>query len=481
MTKPTAPIGLSRRNAAPLPPPAPSAGPRLDPMKDALLGSRHRWRELVLLGADLAFETDRRGRFCLLAPDIVLGWSADQLLGRPAGMLLAEPETATGFNPFRPIAQARGRRAWLRRGDGSTACLSFATAPIRDARGRLLGARGVAQDVTEEDCGDDARAASLRRSEVIDHILWRMRQEVMAPRMMQAALQALGGALGAEGLAVLEQPDDVPILRHQVGHGPAAMAEAARDLLVASDDAAPAQGVGPDGRLILACGCETRFGQRAALALWREPGGRAWDRDDLTLVTSASGIARVILEHDSIQQEMARQARTDPLTGLLNRRAFFEEVTRRIDRLDRDGLPGTLMFVDLDYFKRINDALGHDAGDEALCRIANLLRAAVRGIDLVARFGGDEFAVWLDGMEELSASERAEMLRVESPNVTAGLAAPPAGVAPLPPLTLSIGIATRWPGRGEDLDSLIHRADQVMYDVKRSGRGQWRVSQVEAW
>ena len=63
----------------------------------------------------------------------------------------------------------------------------------------------------------------------------------------------------------------------------------------------------------------------------------------------------MVLEHEAIQQEMARQARTDPLTGLLNRRAFLEEMARHIDRLDREDQPGTLMFADLDYFKPVND------------------------------------------------------------------------------------------------------------------------------
>ena len=84
---------------------------------------------------------------------------------------------------------------------------------------------------------------------------------------------------------------------------------------------------------------------------------------------------------------MARQARTDPLTGLLNRRAFVEEAQRRIDRLEREGLPGTLMFVDLDRLKPLNDQLGHEAGDAALVLTSTVLRRMVRPTDLVAPAG----------------------------------------------------------------------------------------------
>jgi diguanylate cyclase (GGDEF)-like protein len=179
----------------------------------------------------------------------------------------------------------------------------------------------------------------------------------------------------------------------------------------------------------------------------------------------------MILEHDSLQQEMQLQARTDPLTGLLNRRAFLDEVTRRIDRLERDTLPGTLMFIDLDHFKKLNDLAGHDTGDEALCAASGLLSRAVRPTDVVARLGGDEFAVWLDGADELAAAERAERLCEAAPRELAALGAT-LGVH----LSMSIGIACRWPGGEDDMEALMRRADTAMYEVKRAGRGKWRVA-----
>jgi diguanylate cyclase (GGDEF)-like protein len=230
----------------------------------------------------------------------------------------------------------------------------------------------------------------------------------------------------------------------------------------------------PDGRMVLVCSSQTRFAEQTGLALWRIPGGRDWDNEERVLASSATGIIRMILDHDSIQREMARQARTDPLTGLLNRRAFMEELARRLDRLDREGLPGTLLFVDLDHFKQLNDVRGHEAGDTALCVTATLLRDTVRPADLVARLGGDEFAIWLDGADDLAAAERAEHLRIAGPSALATLAE---GIGV--PLTVSIGIATRWPFRGEDIETVLHRADQAMYEVKRSGRGHWRVAHPE--
>lgn len=444
-------------------------------LRAALQDSRNRWRGLVALAADLAFETDARGRFVFISPDPALGWPAATLLGQPSALLLADTEGTVGFNPFRATRRVRHRRAWLKRPDGTGVCLSFAAEPLVDAEGHVLGARGLGQDTTEQDGDAAAVAAALRRCEVLDHILWQMRQEVLASRMMESAMASLTTALGAEGCAVLDVlgSGEGPAVRYRLGGGLEYVLSTAT-VLLAGDSMAPQLATAPDGRLVLACPTQTRFGEQGGLVLWRPADGRGWDAEDRQLAASATGILRTILDHDSIQREMARQARTDPLTGLLNRRAFAEETNRRIDRLNREGLPGTVMFIDLDHFKQLNDRRGHDVGDSALQATANHLRDMVRPSDLVARLGGDEFAVWLDGMDELAAAERAEHLRISAP----------AAITPLlidgdAPLTLSIGIASYWPTCGDELDTVMRRADQAMYAAKRSGPGQWRVAHPE--
>ena len=441
-------------------------------LRDALLDSRQRWRDLVAMAGDMAFETDADGRFVFLSPELVVGWPSAALIGQPAELLLARVDGAGGFNPFRSNASVRRRRAWLRRPDGASVCMAFAAAPLFNAEGEVAGVRGVGQDMSEQDAHEAAIAASLRRVELLDHILWRMRQEVLAPRMMRAALESLMTALGAEGCAVIDTIGDgaQPAVLHQLGEG-FVCARATVVTLLEGGGSEALQACAPDGRLVLACPSRWRLGEQTGFALWRQPGGRQWDADELILAASATGIIRVILEHDAVQREMARQARTDPLTTLINRRAFLDEVARRIERLEREGLPGTLLFVDLDNFKELNDAYGHETGDEALCITARVLRATVRPTDLVARLGGDEFALWLDGADEFAASERAEKLRQDGPRALMHLTP-----APDLKLTMSIGIATRWSGRGEDLETTIRRADQAMYEVKRTGRGHWRVA-----
>ena len=412
-------------------------------LQTALLDSRLRWKDLVALACDVAFEVAADGTFVFVSPETVLGWPAGELLGRRADELLADLAEPSPFSPDRRSE----RTVWLRRADGGQACLALACRPLFGAAGQQAGCRGVGRDVTERELGEAALAAALRRAEVLDHILRQMRQEVLAPRMMATTLQALIGALGADGAALVDGSGDMSA-RYVVGQRPL-----------------------PGCGHRLTCALDGRHGEGTALMLWRSAERRPWDGEERHLADSATAIVRVILDHQAIQLEMARQARTDPLTGLLNRRAFLEEAGRRIDRLAREDLPGTLMYVDLDRFKSINDDWGHDVGDVALCVASAVLRRATRPADLVARLGGDEFVMWLDGADQLTAAERAEDLCLDAENVL--VVDTPEGSAKL---SLSIGIACRPAGSDEDIAGLMHRADLAMYEVKQTGRGHWHVA-----
>jgi diguanylate cyclase (GGDEF)-like protein len=209
---------------------------------------------------------------------------------------------------------------------------------------------------------------------------------------------------------------------------------------------------------------------------WRHAAARVWDAEDSDIFGSSVPLIRMTLEREAIQRDMARQARTDPLTGLLNRAAFLEEIERHAVRLDREHQPGTLMFADLDNFKIVNDRMGHATGDEVLRRAAVLLRKTFRPTDLFARLGGDEFAIWMDGADHMTAAERAEHLREAAPRDLADVpTATVTGFDP-PKITMSIGIACREPDDGEPIESLMRRAGNAVHDVKHGGRGHWRVS-----
>ena len=158
-------------------------------------------------------------------------------------------------------------------------------------------------------------------------------------------------------------------------------------------------------------------------------------------------------------------ALTDPLTQVLNRRALTLRLTAELDRARRYSSVVTLLMVDLDHFKRINDTHGHLVGDEALREVAAMLRHAVRSVDVVARYGGEEFVVVLPETGEEGSIVFAERLR----ELIASHQFHVAGRPPLS-LTVSIGVATFPAPRVESVEDLFARADAALYRAKADGR-----------
>jgi len=167
-----------------------------------------------------------------------------------------------------------------------------------------------------------------------------------------------------------------------------------------------------------------------------------------------------------LHQQLEFQAVTDPLTGLLNRRGFYQTVENLLLRGERTDSSWVLMYLDLDGFKRVNDSLGHDAGDRVLRWVSEQLKACLRPFDILARMGGDEFTALLDLEFPEQAAKIAEKLieRVSICQQIEGL-----DIA----LGASIGIAT-YPDCGNNLDGLLRASDIAMYEAKRAGRQQYR-------
>jgi diguanylate cyclase (GGDEF)-like protein/PAS domain S-box-containing protein len=440
-----------------------------------------RWRDLVSVAAAIVFETDSFGRFTFVGPESALGWSADTLIGRQSETLLPAFADSTGFNPFLPARAVQQLPTWVNRADGSTARLNISARPILDAAGQVLGAHGIGFDLSQHEPAMKP-AGAQRRWEVLDHVLRHMRVEVLAPRMMQATLERLVRTTGAAGALVL----DAQLLTDATGrsavlheHGSASEAVTSVAHAALSTGQPGAMSIeAASGEQIILCPSTTRFSGSCGLILWREPDGCKWDADDLTLIGAAANVIRIVLEHEAIQNEMAQQSRMDPVTGLPNRRTFLDEAHRRVERLDRAQVPVTIMLIDLDGFKQLNDRLGHDVGDAALVATADLLRQTFRPTDIIARMGADEFAVWLDGADTFSSAERAEELCRQAPqelNYMAGSVSPD----DLIPMGMSIGLAMRWPEGEEDLDTLLRQAEEALRAVKRHGGRNWKVFQKD--
>ncbi|MDT3488388.1 sensor domain-containing diguanylate cyclase [Stenotrophomonas maltophilia] len=163
------------------------------------------------------------------------------------------------------------------------------------------------------------------------------------------------------------------------------------------------------------------------------------------------------------RDELRQLAETDGLTGLPNRRAGLQQLARHLERVNREGGPLVIGFLDIDLFKDINDRHGHALGDQVLVAVARALRTAVRSQDEVVRMGGEEFLLLMPGMPREAASARLDRLRQRI--TEAGQALQVAGLE----VTASIGLAQWRPGE-DDLAALLRRADHAMYVAKRAGR-----------
>jgi diguanylate cyclase (GGDEF)-like protein/PAS domain S-box-containing protein len=175
-----------------------------------------------------------------------------------------------------------------------------------------------------------------------------------------------------------------------------------------------------------------------------------------------SAFVHDISERKRLEAELINQALHDPLTGLANRTLLLDRMTHALDRSERSASPMTVLFLDLDGFKRVNDSLGHSAGDKLLVAVAERLRGFIRPADTIARIGGDEFAVLLEDTGAEVATGIAERLGRE-------LAVPFAVGGREVLARASIGIAIGSHGRAAE--ELLRDADLAMYIAKRQGKG----------
>lgn len=182
-------------------------------------------------------------------------------------------------------------------------------------------------------------------------------------------------------------------------------------------------------------------------------------------------INRQLTEQNRLLQQLNATlellAANDALTGLSNRRTLMERGANECKRTERFDHPLSLLVVDIDLFKTVNDVWGHLAGDRVICAVAQACAARKRsGVDIVARFGGEEFVLVLPETDSESALRVAESLRCEVASMRVPVGDQGAGIS----VTVSIGVTTMHRGAGVDFEELVNRADKALYLAKGAGR-----------
>lgn len=439
-------------------------------LRAALVDSRQRYKDLVEISSDFAWETGPTGQFVFVSTAGALGYDPDEMVGRPAGRFLVVPEGLDIVSPFETREPVQGIEVRFRRADGEVATLEASAAPLFDDKGRWSGARGVCRDVSEARLRDAALSRARSRERLTTYIVRAIRDEIEPDRMLDAAAQALTRALSADGCALFRIVPGAG-LDQAVGIGvrvPSRVVDDLREAIVYTREPVVAE---IEEGAALAHQLSYHQEMNGTVVLWRAGTGAFWDEEEVALLVEVADQLGIALQQVAAHEHLRILSSTDAMTGLLNRRAFDEAITARLGR-GAAGSPaqGTLAYVDLDNFKKVNDTRGHQVGDRALIRVAEILKREAADGDLVARLGGDEFAVWMEGVGATGAPERAERI-LESVRELL-----PYSGGPDHPLGLSIGMAVLEPGSRETREELVARADAVMYEIKHGGKGWYRIA-----
>ncbi|GIJ25816.1 hypothetical protein Vqi01_09780 [Micromonospora qiuiae] len=212
------------------------------------------------------------------------------------------------------------------------------------------------------------------------------------------------------------------------------------------------------------------------LALYDRLGGEEFDDDDLATLRTFAGHAAVAVHNVRVHEETQRLSLTDPLTGLWNYRYLRESLRREVERATRFGRMVSVLALDLDRFKEVNDTYGHAAGDTVLVEFARRVRGEIREVDLAFRQGGEEFVVLLPETDARGAAIVAERLGAAirtTPVAVVGHA----GVQESIPVTVSIGIAV-YPDHADTGAGVLEAADEALYAAKAAGRDTWRAARA---
>ena len=301
-------------------------------LRTALVESRQRYKGLVEISSDFAWEIGPEGEFVFVSPRGALGYSADDLVGHAPVDWIVEADKYDPV-PFYGKEPLDGAEIWTRRADDTLACVEISCLPLYAKDGKWRGARGVCKDVTRERDRVSALTRARYREQLLNFIVGTIRDEVEPEKMLTAAAAVAARALGAEGCRVYRRSKD----------GEFVVAAEYGD----TEDAATMDGLldrlGSEGKVIeVEAGVwqvmvvDTHYNQplNGAVAMWKAGKEGGWDDDDVVLLGDVANQVGIAIEQVVHHEHIVKLSRTDGLTGLLNRRAFYEEdLPRRIRRM----------------------------------------------------------------------------------------------------------------------------------------------------
>lgn len=436
-------------------------------LRSALVESRQRYKDLVEVSSDFSWETSVDGVFMFVSSKGAIGYTPPELIDHQAAEFLVDPENYTPL-PFYSKRPLEDVEIWMKKKGGETACMMLSCVPLfveQDGKDVWSGTRGVCRDVTAERHSEAALSRARHREQILSYIVSMIRDELEPENMLTAAATAVTRALEVTGCRIhrLTTPGKYIVAAE---HGNPGDGSTLEEQIHELDVDGGIVTFDAEGWHILAAATQYRKTINGAISIWRPADQTPWDDDFQILLSDVANQLGIANEQIANHERIVALSRTDSMTGLLNRRAFFEEeLPRRVARLKRNRETAALFYVDLDNFKLVNDVRGHQAGDDALLMLRDLLMEFTRPGDVIARLGGDEFAMWLDGIPSEATPARAEALQKASSKLLEFSGSEDK------PLGLSVGIAIYDPTQQESFQDLVSRADEAMYGVKKAGKG----------
>jgi diguanylate cyclase (GGDEF)-like protein/PAS domain S-box-containing protein len=425
----------------------------------SLKESEQRFKDVTNASGGFTWETGLDGSFSFVTgrPEEIIGYSADELIGESPFELAVKHDS---WNIRRDFLQAAESRVDFNNLEyqfysktGDVVWVSFSGVPMYDSSGEVTGFRGNTIDVTnrkewENKLRESEELLSSISNSIRDGLV--LMDETGAVQHFNSAAAKLFNFSESDfmGLKLREyvrlddnEEDDINLLTSDYYDNPTSLTctTGVLDVVCTRSDG-------------------TVFNGSIAVSPLRRK-GQWW------IVWSI----RDVTDRKEAEEKLIRLATTDSLTGLVNRRVFMEKSQAELERAKRYNHPLSMMMLDIDHFKRVNDTYGHDAGDDVLQGLANIVLGVLRQVDCFARIGGEEFAVLLPDTDQDGAVNVAERVReaVEKTSIVSR-----SGELFI---TISIGVST-LSGNIDDLERMLKTADVALYASKRNGRNMVSIS-----
>lgn len=435
----------------------------VEKMAEALLESRILLKSLLDRAVSVSFEVGTDGRFRFVSPADAFGLAADTWIGKKATDVFWSNGKVPPRNPFMVTAVADYDAVQVEIEGDQKRHVAISVEPSIAKDGRITGVRGSCRDVTERIAKEKARRQDHLRVAVQQRITRILNSSENAQELLEHASRELIDVLRADLVW--------SVMKYKTGLVPVSLCGDRAEVL-------DLEGIWHELSKSSIGVHEINGGDRNHLALRIERGGNGigmvvisrdteispWSPQERQLLDDIGDVLTAAFSKAELIDRLYRLSGKDELTDLLNRRALREVVERRLKHQCRSGHSGCLVFIDLDHFKEVNDTLGHKAGDQAIILVANKLQNIIRASDYAGRFGGDEFILWIEDVDEETAMVKAQQLLDYMPTVRQKI-----GASELK-LAASVGICRSLPGKDLTLTELTERADAALYTVKKSGK-----------